>query len=374
MTSKKLVSDYISKMGGKQITDFVNFSKPVIVKCKKGHEFTLKLADVKKEKWCDECVTKSPLDILKDILDRNSVEYKSNKDTIIIEKDKQLIPITSGRFKVENGNLIIPVSEDESRIMKEIESYIVSSTCDDNDLKSEDILNTETDKNDKRPKCVGYVRVSTDMQVDGGKSLEAQQTEIREYARKNKYNLIKTYVDKGVSAKDTDRPLLKQMMSEIEPQTKVIISNLSRLSRNTRDALNIANELAQKLCYIISLQENFNTETDAIKFQIYCIMAEQERNQISSRIKATMRDMSNKKTLVTKPPFGWRSPGKGLPLEPHPEEMEVIEKLKDLRSKYSEETVSSFCQIVNKAGLKCRKAKKWYPSSLQKIMQTNNIE
>ena len=47
---------------------------------------------------------------------------------------------------------------------------------------------------------IGYCRVSTDEQVVDGFSLDTQEREIKEYSKKNNIELLRVYVDSGVSA------------------------------------------------------------------------------------------------------------------------------------------------------------------------------
>ena len=47
---------------------------------------------------------------------------------------------------------------------------------------------------------IGYCRVSTDEQVVDGFSLDTQEREIREYCKNNNIELLRVYVDSGVSA------------------------------------------------------------------------------------------------------------------------------------------------------------------------------
>ena len=55
-------------------------------------------------------------------------------------------------------------------------------------------------KTDDRPKAVIYIRVSSKRQAEEGISLEAQETNCNNYGRMKSYNVVKVFVDDGVSA------------------------------------------------------------------------------------------------------------------------------------------------------------------------------
>ena len=51
-----------------------------------------------------------------------------------------------------------------------------------------------------QPKAVIYIRVSSKRQAEEGISLEAQETNCTNYGRMKSYNIVKVFVDDGVSA------------------------------------------------------------------------------------------------------------------------------------------------------------------------------
>ena len=55
-------------------------------------------------------------------------------------------------------------------------------------------------------RCEIYLRVSTDEQRDNGYSIDSQLRMIKEYCKKNKYDIIDVYNDAGHSGKDLMRP------------------------------------------------------------------------------------------------------------------------------------------------------------------------
>ena len=122
---------------------------------------------------------------------------------------------------------------------------------------------------------IGYERVSS----------EAQST-LRQEDMMLSQNIEKIYVEKA-SGKDRSRPKLKQMLESVQEGDVVIIESISRLSRSTRDFLNILDELQRKGVTLNSLKENLDTQTPSGRFMIniFASIAQFEREQLLQRQK-----------------------------------------------------------------------------------------
>ena len=94
----------------------------------------------------------------------------------------------------------------------------------------------------------------------------------------------KTYIDKQ-SGKSADRPQLQEMLSFARQGDIIIVESISRLARNTRDLLNIVEQIREKGAQFISLKENIDTESVSGKFMltVFAAMAELERGYILER-------------------------------------------------------------------------------------------
>ena len=60
-------------------------------------------------------------------------------------------------------------------------------------------------------RCGVYLRVSTEMQVDRN-SLSTQESQLLSYAEMHGWQVAKVFTDAGLSAKDTRRPALQEML------------------------------------------------------------------------------------------------------------------------------------------------------------------
>lgn len=120
-----------------------------------------------------------------------------------------------------------------------------------------------------------YIRVSTE-----------EQNEQRQMQQAIENTADKIYIDKQ-SGKDTNRPQLKEMLQFARENDIIIVSDISRIARNTKDLLNIVNDLNKRNIAFKSLKENIDTETPQGKFMltIFAAMAELERETILQRQK-----------------------------------------------------------------------------------------
>ena len=92
------------------------------------------------------------------------------------------------------------------------------------------------------------------------------------------------YIDKA-SGKNTDRKEKKKMMSFLRSGDELIVSDLTRLGRSSKDILFIIEDLNAREIKFRSLKENFETETPNGRFvlSIFSAMAELERENIRAR-------------------------------------------------------------------------------------------
>ena len=120
---------------------------------------------------------------------------------------------------------------------------------------------------------VAYVRVSS-----------ADQNEARQVEALKEYNVEKWFTEK-CSGKDTDRPKLREMLEFIREGDEVYVSEFSRLARNTRDLLDLAEMLEKKKVSLISHKEKLDSSNPSGKLMLTVIaaIAEFERDMILER-------------------------------------------------------------------------------------------
>lgn len=120
---------------------------------------------------------------------------------------------------------------------------------------------------------IAYIRVSS---ID--------QNEERQVKAMERENIKKYFVEK-ISAKDTNRPKLLEMMDFAREGDIIYIKDFSRLARSTQDLLDIVKKLDEKGVKLKSLKENLDTNTSTGKLMLTMIAAinEFERSNMLER-------------------------------------------------------------------------------------------
>lgn len=120
---------------------------------------------------------------------------------------------------------------------------------------------------------VGYIRIST-----VGQNTARQEVLMRELG-------VETVFIDRMSGKNTDRPELKEMMAFVRKGDTVVVESISRFARNTRDLLELVEQLTAKGVEFVSKKEAIDTTTPTGKFMltIFGAVAELEREYILQR-------------------------------------------------------------------------------------------
>ncbi len=122
---------------------------------------------------------------------------------------------------------------------------------------------------------IGYIRVST-----------IEQNIKRQEIIMKKLDVEKIFIDK-ISGKNMERPMLKEMMGFVRSSDIVVVESISRFARNTRDLLELVDQLVAKGVQFVSIKEKIDTSTPSGKFMltVFGAVAQLERDYILQRQK-----------------------------------------------------------------------------------------
>ena len=120
---------------------------------------------------------------------------------------------------------------------------------------------------------IGYIRVSTQ-----------EQNAMRQEALMEALGVDEVYIDR-MSGKNANRPELQKMMEYVRKGDTVIVESISRFARNTRDLLELVEQLTTKGVEFVSKKEAIDTTTPTGKFMltVFGAVAELEREYILQR-------------------------------------------------------------------------------------------
>lgn len=187
------------------------------------------------------------------------------------------------------------------------------------------------------PRCIGYIRVSTQKQADEGLSLEAQTSRIQEWALSQ--DLPCTIYSDAISGRNIDkREGLKEALSALQQGDTLCVYSLSRLSRSTQDTLQLLDQVAALGAKLHSLSERVDVTTASGKLMttLTAVFAEYEVNTISERVRFGIKEKQARHEHIGRPPYGWKlrdGPKSGL--VPDTYEQQVIAVAKEERNRPS---------------------------------------
>lgn len=219
-------------------------------------------------------------------------------------------------------------------------------------------------------KTIGYIRVSTEGQVNEGVSLDMQEAKIRAYCLLNDLELSEVICDAGISGKNLARPGIKRVLDMVRAGEvgAVVIYKLDRLGRSTSDLLEVAKLMDKKGVAIHSLTEKLDT-TSAVGrffFTLTSGLAEMERGLISERTKAALAQKKSKSERISRfAPYGYKFNGNNL--IPCKKEQLIISKIKELTDKnYS---IKGIINFLYSNGFYNRKGNEFGVSAIWKLQK-----
>lgn len=156
-----------------------------------------------------------------------------------------------------------------------------------------------------------YARVSTDIQVRDGDSIEAQLDALRKYAKKNGYEIAGEYIDNGISGTLLDeRDELQRMLDDVRDGKidLVAFTRLDRYFRNLKHYLNTQSTLDEHNVPWVAIWESYTTATAAGRLIINQMLsfAQFESENTTVRINHVFDYKKQKhEALSGKHPFGY---------------------------------------------------------------------
>jgi site-specific DNA recombinase len=208
-------------------------------------------------------------------------------------------------------------------------------------------------------KALGYIRVSTDLQVEEGHGLDIQRNEITAYCQANSIQLLDIYSDEGISgAKLFEREGLMQLINRLEREAidLLIVAKVDRLSRDAeaRGWINFEMKRRGIKTKIVSLVESENREgEDAITRMMNSMIAyiaEIERERIAQRLSAGREHKRKQGGFAGgRAPLGYKSEKGSKKLHLNPDKAPTVRRIFDLRQQH-DLTYAQIAEWLNAEG------------------------
>ncbi len=154
-----------------------------------------------------------------------------------------------------------------------------------------------------------YVRVSSSMQVDEGRSLESQEQLARKWCAENGHNIVRVYRDEAKSASTPNRPEFQRMMTDAAAKifSVIVFYHTWRFSRSIETSA-VMRDLESRGIQLHSLTDHSDTKTAAGKFQrnISLAVGEYQLEQLREATKSGKRERIRQGLTNGRPPMGYR--------------------------------------------------------------------
>lgn len=219
-----------------------------------------------------------------------------------------------------------------------------------------------------------YARQSLDKQ--DSISIESQIEFCKYETRGGDY---KTYIDKGFSGKNTNRPAFSQMMQDIKAGKikRVIVYKLDRISRSILDFSNMMEIFQEYHVEFLSSTEKFDTSTPIgnAMLNISIVFAQLERETIQKRVADAYYTKSQKGYYMGgRVPFGFQLENaiiNGIHTSrfvPEPEEIEQIKLIYELYSE-TDMTLGAVMRELLNRGYTEKRGTVWCTARLSEIVR-----
>ena len=223
------------------------------------------------------------------------------------------------------------------------------------------------------PGAVIYCRVSTKEQVEN-LSLPTQQQRCEEYCHREGFTILRVFIDRGESAKTTERPELQQLLAYCrQNKTRVqcvVVYNLTRFARHRHDHVGLR-VLLQKIGVTLrSVTEPIDdTSTGQLMEGILASLAQFDNDVKADRTRDGMRAALDRGRWTHRAPLGYCNNGRSTPsLVPDPERATLV------RQAFEEfstglPTAQEVLRRVTALGLTTRRGAAVSPQTFQKLLR-----
>ena len=205
-------------------------------------------------------------------------------------------------------------------------------------------------------KAVIYARYSSDSQRE--ESIEGQLRECTEYAERNGITILRSYIDRALSARTADRPEFQNMIKDSEQKLfdVVLIWKLDRFSRDRYDSAHYKRILKKNGVKVVSVKENISDGPEGIILESMLEgYAEYYSAELSEKIQRGQKENALKcKNNGGNTPLGYVVGADGvLAVDPL-----TAPLVTEIFTRYdSGESISEITASLNGRGLKTKKGK-----------------
>jgi DNA invertase Pin-like site-specific DNA recombinase len=207
-----------------------------------------------------------------------------------------------------------------------------------------------------------YARVSTQLQVNDGVSLDVQERQLIQAAEAAGYTNTELIREEGRSGKSiTGRPALTDALKRLDAgeASALFVTRIDRLARSTKDFLSIIDRANANKWRLVMLDLNLDTASYQGRFvvTIMSALAEMERGIISERQKDVHKDRRSRG-------IKW-----GVDMGPKNKTPEEI-KQRILSERASGASYRVIANGLNRDGIPTQNGRQWYATTVKNLLDS----
>lgn len=221
-----------------------------------------------------------------------------------------------------------------------------------------------------------YIRVSTEEQARYGYSIQAQKEKLISYAKLKEWDVYKIYIDEGISGKNLNRKEVQELINDVKKKivNNVLVYKIDRLTRSTKDLIELIELFKNNECGFNSLNESIDTTspTGRMFVKIIGLFAEFERETIVERIKMGLeRKVKEGYSIASSTvSYGYEKP-KGVKIQRINKKEAIIVKKIFLWCKEGK-NINQIRKYLETNDITTKKGKKWTNKNIINILSNPN--
>lgn len=223
--------------------------------------------------------------------------------------------------------------------------------------------------------AIGYIRVSTEKQANEGVSLEAQEAKIVTWCKANGYELVKVYVDAGISGAlpmDSRNGLSDALVTlkKCKADALVVVKR-DRLSRDNIEAGLIDRECAKLKAKVMATDgNNGDAPEDMLMRGMFDLFATYERLVIKMRTRAALQHKKRTGQKYTnQTPYGFEAiEGRLVQVQ---QEAEIVAEIQASRT--GGNTLQFIADSLNTRGIPTKTGKQWAPATIHLLLKRSSL-
>ena len=217
-------------------------------------------------------------------------------------------------------------------------------------------------------KVIGYVRVSTDMQAEKGKSIDNQIDRIKNYCKEKNFILEEIFLDEGYSGKNMNRPALQEAFDRLKEGcvNGLVVWHSNRFARNLRDYLNSLDMLEKLKVKFYSIEEpNISGSSGKAMRNLMGVFAEYQSDITGEHTRSVKANLKkNKQVYCPYPPLGYKNEDGKLVRDPNA--FKIVDDI--FQMKANGFSLHKIAKTLNDNGVRGGKNGKFHASTIQKII------